>query len=94
MRDTIELLGAQSPLASQVAGLLNGLRDDLRLRDIERTIHPDAFGRELAYLNESLHEIADAIELAYFTSLRPTSVLIPVAPGAPLTPQQQQQQQQ
>jgi uncharacterized alpha-E superfamily protein len=93
MRDTIDLLGAQNPLVSRVVALLGELRDDLRLRDIDRTIHPEAFGRELAYLNEACHEIADGIELAYFTSLRPASVLIRVAPNAPLNSQQQQQQQ-
>ena len=89
MRSTVGRLGAQSPLAAPVATLLDRMSDGLRVRDVARSIHPEMFGNELAFLNESCLEIADAIELAYFTSLRPTSVPITVAPGAALTPQQQ-----
>ena len=91
MRRMIEVLGAQSPLSAQADRLLGTLVDRLRLIDVQRAIETERFDRELAYLNESCLEIADAIELAYFTSLRPTSTPITVAPGAALTPQQQQQ---
>ena len=92
-RTSIALLGIQSPLVAEVTRSLDALVDWLRLREIEVPITSDALGRDLAFLNESCLQIADAIELAYFTSLRPTAVPITVAPGAALTPQQQQQQQ-
>ena len=47
-----------------------------------------AFEIELGKLEESCSAIEGAIELAYFTSLRPSSVPILVSPGAGLVSQQ------
>jgi uncharacterized alpha-E superfamily protein len=88
MRRCLVVLGSQSSLTAYLDRLIDDFTDRLRLVDVERMIAPDAFGRDISYLNESCLEIADAIELAYFTSLRPASVPLGVAPGAALTPQQ------
>ena len=88
MGQSVAVLGSPSPLAAQLTDLLERLKGRLRSLDVERTIEARAFDRELSYLNESCMEIADAIELTFFTSLRPTAAPITVAPGAALTPQQ------
>ena len=85
---SVGVLGSKTPYTSSVSQLLERLRNRLMGLDVERSIEAQAFDRELSYLNESCMEIADAIELAYFTSLRPATRPITVAPGAALTPQQ------
>ena len=92
MRRCLEILGSKSSLAVYLDQLIDQLVERTRSVDVVRTIGVDSFRREISYLNESCLSVADAIELAYFTSLRPASVPISVAPGAALTPQQQQQQ--
>ena len=64
------------------------LMDEIKSIDTSLIATAGLFEIELGKLEESCSDIEDAIELAYFTSLRPSSVPILVSPGAGLVSQQ------
>ena len=88
MRGCLPFLVSKSPLERHLDQLLKDLLDRLRTIEISRAIHADFFGGEISYLNEVCLEIADMVELAFFTSLRPASMTLTSLPGAALKSQQ------
>lgn len=88
IRSCVEMMGGQNPLQAHLDHHLDALVDELRMLDADRVLHTGRLDPMLASVTDSCLEIADAIDLAYFTSFRPSSTPISIAPGASLQPQQ------
>jgi uncharacterized alpha-E superfamily protein len=87
MRRAIDYVSGTNPLQRSLDGTLAYLLEELRLLNPKELIANQSFEFELARTRRSCEEVSEDLDLAYFTSLRPTSMPIMAASGATLVPQ-------
>ena len=88
MSRALEMVSSAHPLQARLDRHVARMIEGLRTAPIEEMIELGAFEKHLRLIEQACGEIADSIDLAYFTSLRPTATPISVSPGAGLVPQQ------
>ena len=88
IRSALAVVSSGSAMQSHLDGSVHRLSETLHALDTHTLLSEGAFESELRAIEQACLEIAEAVELAYFTSLRPSAAPIAVAPGASLVPQQ------
>jgi len=87
LRRLLALVSGSNPIQLQLDRRLDLVLEELRHLDAGSLILSGGFESELLLLNRRCMEISDAMDLAFFTSLRPASTPILAAPGAGLVTQ-------
>lgn len=87
MRRAIQVVSGNNALQMQLDRSVGQLLEALRLTDPHELVASGSFESERRNLDRRCLEIMEAMDLAYFTSLRPASNPIMAAPGAGLVPQ-------
>jgi len=87
LRDALARVAGSNPLQIRLGTDVDRLLEALRLIDPGELFRSGSFEGELHRLDHRCRAIASALDLAYFTSLRPTSTPIAAVPGAGLVPQ-------
>lgn len=89
IRRALGVVSRGSAMQSRVDQAVLRLTEELMALDTVELVLSGAFERELQSIDGACRALDESIELAYFTSLRPTAAPITVAPGAGLVAQQQ-----
>lgn len=88
MRGAFLVVSSGSALQLELEQRTIRILEDLRGYDVEQMLNQASFDVDLERLLSSLERLESLVELAYFTSHRPASAPISVAPGAGLVAQQ------
>jgi uncharacterized alpha-E superfamily protein len=87
LREMLGLVSGGHALQTRLDRRVDLLIEELRHANPEELLRSGSFEVELHHFDRRCREISEALELAYFTSLRPASAPILAAPGAGLVPQ-------
>lgn len=88
LRDAITKLSSANPSQTALLRDVDRTREWLGMIDPEQLVRSGTFELELREIDRRTEALADAIELGFFTSMRPASAPLTVSPGAMLVPQQ------
>jgi uncharacterized alpha-E superfamily protein len=88
LSDALAKLSSGNPAQMAIVGDVDRMREWLGQVDVEGIVRSGSFEIELREIDRRLDALASSIELGFFTSMRPASVPLTVAPGAGLVPQQ------
>ena len=88
LRSAISIVSGHNPLQSDLDLQIAHTLEELRLIQTADLLTNRTFESYLLGMDATCKEITEAMDLAYFTSLRPASVPISASPGAGLVPQQ------
>ncbi len=85
---SLRVVAGSHPVQVQLGRSVERLLDELHLLDTSLLVREGSFEGELRRLEARCKAVAEALDLGYFTSLRPAAAPITAAPGAGLVPQQ------
>jgi uncharacterized alpha-E superfamily protein len=88
LRDALAKLSSANPSQTALVHDIDRTREWLGMIDPDQIVRAGSFELELREIDRRTEALADAIELGFFTSMRPASAPLTVSPGAMLVPQQ------
>ena len=88
IQTTLSFISSSSERQANLGLTVIELIEELQSIDAQLIVALGSLEQEVNALERACSEIEKAVEIAYFTSLRPSSVPIVISPGAGLVPQQ------
>ena len=88
LRDALGKLSSGNPAQLAVIQDVERTQEWLGMIDPDQLVRSGSFELELREIDRRTDDLVAAIELGFFTSMRPASAPLTVAPGATLVPQQ------